>query len=274
MPELPEVETVKNGLVPAMQGQEVLSLSLRRSGLRYPFPDDLVQVMQGATITALGRRGKYLTLQTSRDSCLIVHLGMSGSFRVEATGQETDKNHDHVRFTLSGNKVVTYNDPRRFGFFELSPSLDDYPAFRKMGPEPMEMTAHQLGAALQGKNTPIKTALLDQSVVAGIGNIYACEALLIAGIDPGRPAGSVQGKCLQALCEAIHTVLGKAIKAGGSSLRDHRQTDGEMGYFQHQFLAYDREGQACPICPENSGKTISKITQSGRSTFFCSHHQR
>lgn len=274
MPELPEVETVKRGLAPAMEGVEIERLTLNRGDLRFPLPNDFTQVMQGATITHLGRRGKYLVLKTNRDRFAIIHLGMSGSFRVEGAQTRSSKPHDHVIFTMSGGAVITYNDPRRFGFMQLCDDLDAYPPFQVMGPEPWDMTAEALTKALRGKNTPIKTALLDQSVVAGLGNIYVCEALMMAGISPRRMAGTIKGVRAQRLCDSIHIVLDKAIKAGGSSLNDHRQTDGQMGYFQHHFLAYDREGEICPICPPETGATISKITQSGRSTFFCPSHQR
>lgn len=274
MPELPEVETVKKGLIPAMEGQKVIRMILNRADLRFPFPVGFGQAINGATLIKLGRRGKYLTFDTSRGDCLISHLGMSGSFRVET--QPHDRAHDHVRFVMGNGQTVTYNDPRRFGFMDLVAQGRVYKPFEVMGPEPLGdgFNGSVLASALKGRGVSIKTALLDQSVVAGVGNIYACEALCLSGISPRRKASSVQGVRAQRLAEAIQTVLSDAIAAGGSSLQDHRQTNGDMGYFQHNFTVYDRAGQPCQVCQTDGEFPISQITQSGRSTFFCPRHQR
>ncbi|HKY87997.1 MAG TPA: bifunctional DNA-formamidopyrimidine glycosylase/DNA-(apurinic or apyrimidinic site) lyase [Pseudorhodoplanes sp.] len=288
MPELPEVETVRLGLVPAMEGARFVKVEARRPDLRWPFPKDFVTRLEGKTVTGLGRRAKYLLADLSSGEVLIMHLGMSGSFRVGKDGVEATPGdfqyerskaaaHDHVVFHMSSGANVTFNDPRRFGFMKLVPraKFDEEPLLRRIGPEPLgnEFGAALLARACRGKKTSLKSALSDQRVVAGLGNIYVCEALHRAHVSPKRRAATIASKAGEpneravALADAIKAVLNDAIKAGGSSLRDHRRTDGELGYFQHSFRVYDRTGETCPTrgC---KGK-IKRIVQTGRSTFFC-----
>ena len=288
MPELPEVETVRRGLQPAMEGARFDEVLQRRPDLRFPLPKDFVKRLRGKTVRGLGRRAKYLLADLSSDEVLLMHLGMSGSFRVshesgEATPGEfhhersKDANHDHIVFRMSSGATVTFNDPRRFGFMKLisRSAMDDEPMLRSLGPEPLgnEFDAAMLAQACRGKSTSLKAALSDQRVVAGLGNIYVCEALHRAHVSPKRKASTLLERNdaphprALALVDAIKAVLNDALKQGGSSLRDHRQTDGELGYFQHHFRVYDREGQKCstPKCPG----TIKRIVQTGRSTFFC-----
>ncbi len=296
MPELPEVETVKRGLAPSMEGARLERLELRRPDLRFAFPQDFAARVSGRRIVALGRRAKYLLIDLEDDLTVIAHLGMSGSFRIEegeaqatpgafAHARTKDEKHDHVVFHLqgpSGACRVIYNDPRRFGFMDLMPrtELDLYPAFRTLGPEPTGNTLDEayLAARFSGKNQPLKAALLDQKNIAGLGNIYVCEALWRARLSPERAAGSLVTKTgrprqeLVTLTECIRQVIAEAIVAGGSSLRDHIQADGSLGYFQHSFSVYDREGQPCgtPGC----NHLVRRIVQAGRSTFFCSVCQK
>lgn len=296
MPELPEVETVKRGLAPAMVGATIDRLELRRADLRFPFPDNLSAVAAGKQILSLGRRAKYLLIDLEDDQTIIAHLGMSGSFRVEEDEarivpgefhhpRSKDEKHDHVIFHLKTNGAalrVIYNDPRRFGFMHVwkRSELDTYPAFVGLGPEPTgnALNAGYLAQRLAGKTQPLKGALLDQNVIAGLGNIYVCEALWRSHLSPLRSGSSLVAptgrpkKELVALTEAIRAVIADAIAAGGSSLRDHIQTDGSLGYFQHSFSVYDQEGQACrtPGC----GGTVARIVQSGRSTFYCTSCQK
>lgn len=296
MPELPEVETVKRGLAPAMEGATISQLQLRRPDLRFPLPENLASVAAGKQILSLGRRAKYLLIDLEEDETIIAHLGMSGSFRVEAAEiaavpgdfhhpRSKDEKHDHVIFHLTSQKGslrVIYNDPRRFGFMHLwkRSELDTYPAFVGLGPEPTGNTldAGYLAGRFAGKQQPLKGALLDQSVIAGLGNIYVCEALWRAHLSPRRRAGSLvtatgrPKKELVALTEAIRAVIADAIAAGGSSLRDHIQTDGSLGYFQHSFSVYDQEGEACRT--QGCGGTVARIVQSGRSTFYCASCQK
>jgi len=293
MPELPEVETVRRGLEPAMTGARISQVAQRRADLRFPFPKDFVQRLEGRTIVSLGRRAKYLLVDLDSSEVLIMHLGMSGSFRIEdeagtATPGEfhydrsKDPTHDHVVFHLSNGKVVTYNDPRRFGFMDIvgRNDLSTSKHFRNVGIEPLgnELDGVFLAQRFAGKKSPLKAALLDQSLIAGLGNIYVCEALHRAGLSPRRAAGTLARKNgtptekASALAVIIREVLEEAIVAGGSSLRDHRQADGTLGYFQHSFRSYDREGQPCsnPGCKGS----IKRIVQSGRSTFYCATCQR
>ena len=281
MPELPEVETVRRGLSPAMEGQVITRLEVNRPDLRFPFPDDFRARVEGATIARMGRRAKFLVTELSTGEALIMHLGMSGRFTVnsETTAEfhhdpGTNPAHDHVVFHMSGGATVTYNDPRRFGFMELWPldQLDTYPRIEHLGPEPLSNHFHgaYLNASLSGKAAPIKAALLDQSVIAGLGNIYVCEALFRAGISPRRKAHSVAGKRAERLTPAINDVIAEAIAAGGSSISDFASASGELGYFQKQFDVYDREGEPCNRC----GAPIKRIVQSGRSSFFCGTCQR
>ncbi len=287
MPELPEVETVRRGLAPVMEGALVTRLELNRPDLRFPFPQAFAERVAGRRIISLGRRAKYLLVDLEDDLTLISHLGMSGSFRVEDVVQgdfhharSKDVKHDHVIFHVERDRSqqkVIYNDPRRFGFMHLwkRSELDLYPAFAELGPEPTgnALDADYLAVRLNGKSQPLKGALLDQTVIAGLGNIYVCEALWRSHLSPKRQSGTLvtpKGKPkkeLLALTEAIRAVIADAIAAGGSSLRDHIQTDGSLGYFQHSFSVYDREGGACRM-PGCNG-TVARITQSGRSTFYC-----
>lgn len=296
MPELPEVETVRRGLAPAMEGSTIERLELRRQDLRFPLPENLADAAQGRRIVSLGRRAKYLLIDLDDDMTIISHLGMSGSFRVEgeavsetpggfALPRSKDEKHDHVLFHLlspRGRLRVIYNDPRRFGFMHVwkRSHLDAYPPFVGLGPEPTGnlLDADYLARRLGGRTQPLKGALLDQSVVAGLGNIYVCEALWRAHLSPLRKAGSLvtptgkPRKPLLLLTQAIRAVIADAIAAGGSSLRDHIRTDGTLGYFQHSFSVYDREGEACRT-PGCNG-TVSRIVQAGRSSFYCASCQK
>jgi formamidopyrimidine-DNA glycosylase len=284
MPELPEVETVRRGLEPAMVGARIDKVELRRADIRFPFPPRFRERLTGRRIEALTRRAKYLLLRLDGSETLIAHLGMSGSFRVEDARpgafhhpRSKDPKHDHVVIHLDNGKVVTYNDPRRFGFMDLArdDALDRHPRLAELGDEPLaaDFDAARLAALFKASRAPLKSALLDQKRIAGLGNIYVCEALFRAKLSPLRPAGDLASasggptKAARALAKAIRSVLEEAIEAGGSSLRDHRQTDGELGYFQHNFDVYDREGLACrrPGC----GGTIARYAQSARSTFYC-----
>lgn len=281
MPELPEVETVRRGLAPAMEGRSVLSLEVARADLRFPFPARFAERLRGQRVERLRRRAKFLLADLASGETLIMHLGMSGRFALENGGlgefhHETarDPAHDHVVFRLEGGVTLTYNDPRRFGFMELWPTarLGDYPRLQALGPEPLSNAFHAdyLAAALKGRTSPIKAALLDQRVIAGLGNIYACEALFRAGISPRRKASSLARPRVERLVTAVNAVISEAIDAGGSSLRDFSAANGELGYFQHRFRVYDREGAPCPAC----GGTVKRIVQSGRSTFYCGTCQR
>ncbi len=293
MPELPEVETVRRGLEPAMVGARLIGVDQRRPDLRFPFPEDFSRRLTGRRIEALGRRAKYLLADLDDAEILVMHLGMSGSFRIdppgrrdrpESNGQAGAKNaaHDHVAFDLSTGARIIYNDPRRFGFMLLiaRAELSTHPLFRDVGIEPLgnELDGAALAARFAGKSTSLKAAMLDQSLIAGLGNIYVCEALHRAGLSPRRVAGGMARKDggptqrAHVLAQVIREVLEEAVAAGGSSLRDHRQTDGALGYFQHSFRVYDREGRGCqrPGC----GGTVRRIVQAGRATFFCGACQR
>ena len=290
MPELPEVETVRRGLAPVMEGARIIRVEARRPDLRQPLPRDFAKRLEGQTVTGLGRRAKYLTADLASGDVLLMHLGMSGSFRVnmETTpgkfhhARSATAAHDHVVFHMSSGATVTYNDPRRFGLMLIVPRRDfaSHPLMREVGPEPLgnAFDASLLAAACALKKTSLKAALLDQRIVAGLGNIYVCEALHRARLSPKRRAGTIAMRSgapharAAALVDAIKAVLADAIKAGGSSLRDHRRIDGELGYFQHHFRVYDREGQACvtPGC----GGVVRRIVQNGRSTFFCPKCQK
>jgi formamidopyrimidine-DNA glycosylase len=288
MPELPEVETVRRGLAPVMEGARFAKVEARRGDLRWPLPKDFVKRLEGQTVTGLGRRAKYILADLSSGEVLLMHLGMSGSFRVALVGAEQTPGdfhherskaaaHDHIVFHMSNGGVATFNDPRRFGCMKLvaRSGLEQEPLLRALGPEPLgnAFDAAMLASACAGKQTSLKAALLDQRVVAGLGNIYVCEALHRAHLSPRRKASTLADRKgapndrSVALVDAIRTVLNDAIKAGGSSLRDHRQTDGELGYFQHSFRVYDREGAPCPT--RGCSGTIRRIVQNGRSTFYC-----
>jgi formamidopyrimidine-DNA glycosylase len=292
MPELPEVETVRRGLEPAMEGARFTKVEVNRGDLRWPLAADFRARLEGRTVTGIGRRAKYLLVDLSSGDVLIMHLGMSGSFYVffEKTRRRTGGRvghyyhersqhvaHDHVVFHMSSGAVVTFNDPRRFGAMKIVPrsGLDEEPLLKGLGPEPLgnAFDAAMLARACRGKATSLKAALLDQRVVAGLGNIYVCEALHRARASPKRLASSVATKSgapnerAERLVEGIKAVLNEAIKAGGSSLRDHKRTNGELGMFQHHFRVYDREGEKCPA-PGCRG-TVKRIVQNGRSTFYC-----
>jgi formamidopyrimidine-DNA glycosylase len=288
MPELPEVETVRRGLQPVMEGARIAALELRRPDLRFPFPADFAAKVKGRTITALARRAKYLLIHLDNGQTVIAHLGMSGSFRAETQNTsdlpgvfhyERSKRtlHDHVVFRLilanGGQAEVIYNDPRRFGFMLLAAqdALDCHPSLSGLGLEPLgnELSGPLLQRLFEGKSAPLKAALLDQRLIAGLGNIYACEARWRSHLSPLSQAGSISSKPkhAEALARAIRDVLAEAIDAGGSSLRDHRQTDGTLGYFQHRFAVYDRQGDPCLRIACTS--VIERLVQSGRSTFHC-----
>ena len=288
MPELPEVETVRRGLEPVMDGVRLSKVEARRQDLRWPLPKGFVGHLEGKTVRGLGRRGKYLLLDLSSGDVLMMHLGMSGSFHVFHGGKSKDAAryhherakhvaHDHVVFHMSNGAIVTFNDPRRFGFMKLAPreELDQHPLMKAMGPEPLgnEFDAAMLARACRGKKTSLKAALSDQKVVAGLGNIYVCEALHRARLSPRRVASTIASRSgapndrAEKLVAAIKAVLKDAIEAGGSSLRDHKRTDGELGAFQHNFRVYDREGKPC--ITRGCKGTVKRITQTGRSTFFC-----
>ena len=289
MPELPEVETVRRGLAPVMEGGRIARAELRRAGLRWPFPERLAERLAGREVLALRRRSKYILADlapaegAAPPETLIIHLGMSGRMLVEgalqgrfAHGAGALGRHDHVVLHMASGARIVFNDARRFGMLDLWPTdaLESHRLLARLGPEPLgnAFSEAYLRAALRGRRSPIKAALLDQRIVAGLGNIYVCEILHRTGISPRRAAGSISARRLGALVGATREVLREAIAAGGASLRDHRQTTGEMGYFQHDFRVYGREGEACPR-PGCAGR-IRRFVQSGRSTFHCPRCQR
>jgi formamidopyrimidine-DNA glycosylase len=301
MPELPEVETVRRGLQPVMEGSKIVKADARRKDLRFPFQKDFVARLEGQIVTGLGRRAKYLLADLASGDVLLMHLGMSGSFRVIKDEEEKapgkfhyprneDRAHDHVVFHMSSGAAVVFNDPRRFGYMKViaRKALDDEPLLRGLGPEPLgnEFDAAMLARSCANKKTSLKAALLDQRVVAGLGNIYVCEALYRSHLSPRRLAATLATKAGQRkgvaggeptdharrLVSAIHAVLNQAIRAGGSSLRDHRQTSGELGYFQHSFQVYDREGEKCQTA--GCSGIVRRFTQNGRSTFWCPKCQK
>jgi formamidopyrimidine-DNA glycosylase len=292
MPEMPEVETVRLGLAPVLLQATIDKIELRRAGLRFPFPERFAERLSGRRVENLSRRAKYILAALDSGETLVMHLGMSGSFRIENGEAQTpgafhfDRSkiaaHDHVVFHLSNGARVTYNDPRRFGsmLLERSEGLDAHPLFAGLGVEPLggDFDGAFLARLFAGRKSPLKSALLDQKLIAGLGNIYVCEAMHRSGLSPMRPAGSIAGRGgkttakADKLAGAIRTALEEAVAAGGSTLRDHRQTDGALGYFQHSFLAYGKEGAACPRA--NCSGTIARIVQSGRSTFYCPTCQR
>ena len=275
MPELPEVETVRRGLALRISGRRILRAELRRADLRRPFPPALAARLNGALIGALGRRGKYILVELDADGLLLLHLGMSGRVTASRSARPAAP-HDHVVLTLDDGTVIRFNDPRRFGLIDYvrRGEAARHPLLAGLGPEPLEpgFDGAYLRAALAGRLTPIKAALLDQRVVAGLGNIYVCEALFRARLSPRRLARSIGRGRAERLAVAIRSVLTEAIAAGGSSLRDYVQADGELGYFQHHWAVYGREGDPCPGC--GCGGGVRRIVQSGRSTFFCAKRQR
>lgn len=292
MPELPEVETVRRGLAPVLEGTRIARVEQRRPDLRFPFPEGFAARLAGTRIKTLARRAKYLTGHLDSGETLIAHLGMSGSFRIEAGTSGTpgafhhargkNEKHDHVVFHLEGGARVIYNDPRRFGFMLLAKTdaLDAHPLFSTLGIEPLSnaLNGAFLNDRLRGRATSLKAALMDQRNVAGLGNIYVCEALWRARLSPRRAAGTIArkkgppGRRAEALAAAIRAVIMDAVAAGGSSLRDYVQSDGTLGLFQHSFAVYDREGAPCPR--PGCGGTIARIVQNARSTFFCPACQR
>lgn len=301
MPELPEVETVRRGLQPVMEGAKIVKMEVRRKDLRFPFQRDFVTRLTGQTVTGLGRRAKYLLADLASGDVLLMHLGMSGSFRVikgdalQVPGQflhprGQDRAHDHVVWHMSSGATVIFNDPRRFGYMKIiaRKAIDEEPLLRSLGPEPLgnEFNAKILAQSCANRKTSLKAALLDQRVVAGLGNIYVCEALYRSHLSPRRLAATLATKAGQSkgvvggeptdharrLAAAIRAVLNQAIDAGGASLRDHRQTTGELGYFQHSFQVYDCEGAKCQTA--SCGGIVRRFVQNGRSTFWCPKCQK
>jgi formamidopyrimidine-DNA glycosylase len=287
LPELPEVETVRRGLAPVLEGAVIASARVNRPDLRWPFPPRMAERLTGARVDRLRRRSKYILADLSTSETLIIHLGMSGRMIVSVDATRTapghfhhahpaPEKHDHVVLDTDAGARVTFNDARRFGAMDLTPTeaLDAHWLLRDLGPEPLGNAFHEdhLAHAFAGKRTPVKAALLDQRIVAGLGNIYVCEALFRSGISPLRHAGRISRPRIARLVTDIRDVLAEAIEAGGSSLRDYRQADGDLGYFQHNFRVYGREDGPCvtPGCPG----TVRRKVQSGRSSFYCAHCQR
>ncbi|MEM9049225.1 MAG: bifunctional DNA-formamidopyrimidine glycosylase/DNA-(apurinic or apyrimidinic site) lyase [Pseudomonadota bacterium] len=287
MPELPEVETVRRGLCPVLEGRRILHAETRRPDLRWPLPARMAERLSGMRVEALRRRSKYILADLSSGETLLMHLGMSGRLLVHADGGRSapgrfhqnhpaPEKHDHVVFDLEGGTRIVFNDVRRFGAMDLfaTGAEADHWLLARLGPEPLgnAFSPAYLGAAFKDRRAPVKALLLDQRIVAGLGNIYVCEALWRAGIAPQRAAGRIGSARIARLADMIRQVLRDAIEAGGSSLRDYRQADGELGYFQHRFAVYGRAGQACST-PTCSGQ-VTRIVQSGRSSFFCARCQR
>jgi formamidopyrimidine-DNA glycosylase len=279
MPELPEVETVCRGLAASLEGRRLLRVVQRRPDLRFPLPRGFARRLAGRRVIRIARRAKYILVHLDDGQVLICHLGMTGRILL-GNGRTKSELHDHVVFFLEGDVTVRFNDARRFGCMDLArvEGLERHKLLKGLGPEPLgpDFSGPLLAAALAGKRTPIKAALLDQRVVAGIGNIYACEALFRARISPRRLARTVQGRRAVRLARSITEVLQEAILAGGSSLRDYVQTDGELGYFQHRWAVYEHEGEACPDCVCDPAVTggIRRVVQSGRACFYCPRWQR
>jgi formamidopyrimidine-DNA glycosylase len=283
MPELPEVETVRRGLQPSMEGAVIVTAQVNRPDLRWPFPERMAERLTGARVNQLRRRSKYILADLDTGETLLIHLGMSGRMTVsgDPLGQFVHQHpqaekHDHVVFDMDNGARVTFNDPRRFGAMDLleTGTAEQHKLLSVLGPEPLGNDFHEahLIEAFRNKNSPVKTALLDQGIIAGLGNIYVCEALFRAGISPRRKAKQISAKRIATLVPIIRQVLQDAIAAGGSSLKDFRQADGELGYFQHSFDVYGREGEPCR--GEGCKAQIQRITQSGRSSFFCAQCQR
>lgn len=280
MPELPEVETVRRGLLPVLEGKMIARAQAYRPDLRFPLPKDLSDAVSGSTVVGIERRAKYLLMRLQSkvrgDMILLSHLGMSGRYRVYEDDVPPLEAHDHVEFVTEDGVTIRYNDPRRFGFIDLFPVADaeTHKLLAGLGPEPLSnaFDGPELAMRLGDRRTSIKAALLDQRVVAGVGNIYACEALFRAGISPKRMAKTVKGGRAEKLATSVRNVLNEAIAVGGSSLRDHRQTSGELGYFQHNFAVYGRPGKPCRGCDGDA--VVKQIAQAGRSTFYCSRCQR
>ena len=283
MPELPEVETVRQGMASVVEGAVIAHAEIRRPDLRWPFPDRMKERLEGQKIRRLRRRAKYILADLSGGETLILHLGMSGRILISGVAEgefyferAASEKHDHFILDFESGARLVFNDPRRFGVIDLADTtqVEKHKMFKNLGPEPLGNTFDEvyLRATFKGRKMPVKSALLDQKIVAGLGNIYVCEALHRAGISPLRKAGSISGARIAKLVPVIRDVLNEAIAAGGSSLKDYRQADGELGYFQHAFAVYDREGKACQTF-DCKGK-IARIVQSGRSTFYCPRCQR
>ncbi|SFE75108.1 DNA-(apurinic or apyrimidinic site) lyase [Sulfitobacter brevis] len=283
MPELPEVETVRRGLAPVMEGAVIARADVNRPDLRWPFPERMAERLSGQQVIALRRRSKYILVDLASGESLLIHLGMSGRMLIsgDPLGQflhdhPAAEKHDHVVLHMATGARITFNDPRRFGAMDLldTATAEDHKLLAALGPEPFGNDFHEahLVAAFKGRNMPVKSALLDQRIIAGLGNIYVCEALYRAGIHPARKAGQISARRVASLVPIIRQVLSEAIEAGGSSLKDFRRADGELGYFQHSFDVYGREGAPCrtPDCT----KAIERIVQSGRSSFYCASCQR
>lgn len=270
MPELPEVETTVRGLARYLDGARIARVSLNRPDLRRPFPPGLVQTLTGATVTGLGRRAKYGLIHTDRDQTMVFHLGMSGRWRIEP---ERAEKHDHLVLETGAGHVLALNDARRFGSVDLVDTavLEQWPPFAALGPEPLgeDLTPRHLHQAFKDRIAPVKPLLLDQRIVAGLGNIYVCEALYRAGIRPDKEAGKVSRPALERLVPAIKAVLAESIEAGGSTIRDYAQPNGELGYFAASWRVYGREGEAC-----GCGGTVARFNQGGRSTFWCAKCQK
>ncbi len=279
MPELPEVETVRRGLQPVLEYRRIARVECHRAGLRTPFAADFTRRLAGARVTGLRRRAKYILADLDSGDVWLTHLGMSGSFRtVAAKGRYARQAHDHVVLTLDDGVRLVFNDPRRFGQMAVFARADEatQPALSRLGPEPLDdgFDGALLAARLAGRKTAVKVALMDQARVAGVGNIYACEALYRAGLDPRRPAADIKGKKADMLARALRGVMTEALASGGSTLRDHRQIDGSTGYFQHAFAVYGHEGQACGQCTCKGRSCVKTLTQGGRTTFYCPVKQR
>ncbi len=280
MPELPEVETVRRGLAPVLEGRILVRVEQRRANLRLPFPNDFATRLRGRQVAEVGRRAKYLLFRLDSGEVLIAHLGMSGSFRIFHRDPPAPGPHDHVVIETDKKVTLHFHDPRRFGLMTLTRAddLETHSMLAGLGPEPLEKGFDEafLAERLRGRRSPIKTALMDQKIIAGLGNIYASEILFRAGISPRRKADSIRGVRARRLVWAVRDVLGEAIIAGGSSLRDHRAPGGELGYFQHRFAVYGRPGEPCPDCDCDPARTggIRRMVQSGRSTFYCARRQR
>jgi len=274
MPELPEVETVRRGLETPLVGHRLAEVAAYRLDLRWPLPERFAERLTGRRVERLLRRAKFILAHLDDDMVWMTHLGMSGRMFIHEGPAGSPGKHDHVVLKTDAGSTVVYQDARRFGMMDLigAEQLDEHPLLRDLGPEPLgnAFNVDSLNAALHGRRTPIKAALLDQKNVAGLGNIYVCEALYLAGISPRRSARTVAGRRAERLVPAIRDVLQKAIAKGGSTLRDYVQASGELGYFQHEFTVYGREGEPCQTCT----RPIQRIVQSGRSTFFCSSCQR
>jgi formamidopyrimidine-DNA glycosylase len=282
MPELPEVETTRKGLLKAIEGDVIRDVATYTSALRFPLPDNMHERLAGCKVLHVARRAKYLLIRVSGGQELLVHLGMSGRFQVLSKNsvKPPRQKHDHVIFRTERGYEVRFNDPRRFGFMDLmaATEVNNNKFLRDLGPEPLgnSFNGPVLAKQLYGRRTSIKSALLNQKIVAGLGNIYVCEALYHSNISPKRRAYTIKGARAERLATSIKHVLSLAISAGGSSLRDFRHADGGLGYFQHQFAVYGREHEYCPRCETKNGLEgcIRRISQSGRSTFFCSQWQR